>query len=111
MFTGQQQRREGQEDTRPPEDWGEDSLTPCAAHSPPSVSPGREPARLWWEERHVAVCHKALWTSDTPKPPGSVARERWGQARCGELLGFQFKASEGVEKSRLSWVCLPADQE
>lgn len=40
VFTGQQQHREGQEDTRPPEDWGEDSLTPCAAHSTPNVSPG-----------------------------------------------------------------------
>lgn len=72
---------------------------------------GREPARPWREERHVAVCHKALRTSDTPKPPDSEARERWGQAGCGELLGFQFKASEGVEKSRLSWICLPVDQE
>ena len=40
VFTGRQQRQEGREDTRPPEDWGEDSLTPCADHSKPRVSPG-----------------------------------------------------------------------
>ena len=63
--------------------------------------------RLWWEESHGAVCHKALWTGDTHKPPDSVARERWGQANAESCWVFNLKhRREWGRGGSSGYVCL-----